>query len=101
MSRKRVIAHHRSGRMVKGAERGPHPALEAPVGMTKRVFVERLIRRDEDDGSFDREFWQKLGHEAIFAAAWEMVAEVDLIRGGDGRQPRLQRSVEHLQRRRR
>lgn len=67
--------------------------------MPERRFKTRLIRRDEDDGSFDREFWQGLGHEAIFAAAWEMVAEVDLIRGGDGRQPRLQRSVHRLQRR--
>ena len=69
--------------------------------MAKRALKTRLIRRDADDRSLDRGFWQAQGHEAIFAAAWEMVAEVDLIRGGDGRQPRLQRSVEHLQRRRR
>ena len=69
--------------------------------MGKRVFKTRLIRRGEDDGSFDREFWQELGHEAIFAAMWDMVSEVDLMRGKDGDQPRLQRSVHHLERRKR
>jgi len=67
--------------------------------MSKREFRTRLIRRDEDDGSFDREFWQGLGHEAIFAAMWDMVAEAEAFRGKDASQHRLQRSVHHLQRR--
>ena len=67
--------------------------------MGKRLVMERLIRDGHDDGSFDRDFWRRLGHEARFAAAWDMVAEVDLIRGKDARESRLQRSVEHLQRR--
>lgn len=67
--------------------------------MAKRLVIERLVRRDEDDGSFDREFWRRLGHEARFAAAWEMTAEVNLIRGKDADESRLQRSVERIQRR--
>jgi len=67
--------------------------------MPDRQVVTRKIRRGDDDGSFDREFWQSLGAEARFAAMWEMVSEVDLIRGKDGRQPRLQRHVHRLKRR--
>ena len=34
--------------------------------MPRRIVMARLIRRDDDDGSFDREFWRKVGHEARF-----------------------------------
>jgi hypothetical protein len=67
--------------------------------MAQRHITERLIRRGQDDGSFDREFWRAAGPEALFAAAWEMVAEAELFRGHDARESRLQRTVEHLQRR--
>ncbi len=33
----------------------------------------RLVERGFPDRSFDIEFWQEQGDEAIFAAAWEMV----------------------------
>ena len=65
---------------------------------SKRPITERLVSMFEDDRSFDVEFWQRAGAEAIFAAAWEMVQEVQAIRGQNGRQPRLQRSVENAQR---
>ena len=42
-----------------------------------------------------------LHHLGDPAVMWQMVKEVQAIRGGDGRQPRLQRSIEKLQRRRR
>jgi len=61
----------------------------------------RLVRITEDDRSFDIEFWQRAGIEAIFAAAWDMVQEVQAMRGKSGRQPGLQRSVENVQRLRR
>ena len=67
--------------------------------MRDRKVITRKIRRGEDDGSFDRAFWQALDPEVRFAAMWEMVSEVDLIRGKDGRQPRLQRHVHRLERR--
>ncbi len=54
----------------------------------------RVLRPGQrDDGSFDREFWRKIGPEGILLAAWEMVAEVRSMRGHDGSEPRLQRSV--------
>jgi hypothetical protein len=52
-----------------------------------------------DDRSFDLEFWQARGHEAIFAAAWEMVLEYRRFRGEEGDEPRLQRQVGGLVRR--
>jgi len=33
----------------------------------------RLVEHGFPDRSFDIEFWQEQGDEAIFAAAWEMV----------------------------
>lgn len=60
----------------------------------KRVVMSRVLRNGtKDDGSFDRQFWQKIGAAGIFAAAWEMVCEVEAMRGGDGNQPRLRRDV--------
>ena len=64
-----------------------------------QLVVDVAARDDEDDGSFDLEFWERVGPEGRFAAAWEMTAEVDAIRGEHGDQPRLQRSVVRLIRR--
>jgi hypothetical protein len=64
------------------------------------VRMARMLRGGaRDDGSFDIAFWQKVGPEGIFAAAWEMVSEVRRIRGEDGDEPRLQRSVVRVIRR--
>ncbi|MBU0714444.1 MAG: hypothetical protein KJ964_03675 [Verrucomicrobia bacterium] len=59
-----------------------------------RNIVERLIRRDEDRGDFDRRFWQSQSVEERFAAAWDMVVEAELFRGNHAVESRLQRSVE-------
>ena len=67
--------------------------------MKDRVIMARMAKRGADETSFDREFWRKVGHEARFAAMWDMVAEVNLIRGEHGQQPRLQRSVQNILRR--
>ena len=68
--------------------------------MAKRTFIERLGPRS-DGAKFDRKFWHDLGHEARFAAAWEMTAEVDFIRGHYAGESRLQRTVQSIQRRER
>ena len=69
-------------------------ALRAPVRMV------RLLRHAaEDDGSFDLEFWRRIGAEGRFAAAWEMVEEARRWRGEDGHEPRLRRSAVRLLRR--
>ncbi len=59
----------------------------------------RLSRIDQDDRSFDIEFWTEVGAEGRFAAAWDMVCEAEAMRGSDAGQPRLQRSVCSLKRR--
>lgn len=65
-----------------------------------RLKMSRVLRGGKkDDGSFDIAFWQRLGAEAIFAAAWEMVTERRAIRGDNGEEPPLQRSVVRVIRR--
>jgi hypothetical protein len=53
----------------------------------------------KDDGTFDLDFWQRQGPEAILEAAWDMVCEAAAMRGNDGDPPRLQRSVLRVVRR--
>ena len=66
----------------------------------RRVVMSRVLRGGErDDGSFDREFWRQVGAAGILEAAWEMVAEVEAMRGGDAGQPRLRRDVLRVVRR--
>jgi len=65
----------------------------------KRKITAKLLRLGSAEADqMDWEFWRSVGAEGRFAAAWEMVAEVDAFRGGDGNQPRLQRSIQNIQR---
>jgi hypothetical protein len=60
----------------------------------RRVRMARVLRPGEvDDGSFDRAFWREVGVDGILDAAWDMVNEARAMRGLDGDEPRLQRSV--------
>jgi hypothetical protein len=54
----------------------------------------RLVERGFPDRSFDIEFWQEQGDEAIFSAAWEMVELAEEVR--NGRTPEFQRTVTTL-----
>jgi len=63
------------------------------------VVMEQLVHRDQVDGSFDAEFWRRVGAEGRFAAAWQMVKEVSLMRGGDGKELEFQKDVERLEKR--
>ena len=56
----------------------------------------RLVERGFPDRSFDIEFWQEQGDEAIFAAAWELVEIAEEV--SHGRKPTLQRTVTTLKR---
>jgi hypothetical protein len=55
----------------------------------------RLVQGGFPDRSFDIEFWQGQGDEAIFAAAWELVEIAEEV---NGRKPTLQRTVTTLKR---
>jgi len=54
----------------------------------------RLVEGGFPDRSFDIEFWQEQGDEAIFAAAWELVELAEEI--NHGRKPTLQRTLQLL-----
>lgn len=66
----------------------------------ERVVMSRVATREQhSERSFDIEFWQKVGDVGRVAAAWQMVREVQLIRGQSGELPRLQKSVTRILRR--
>jgi len=67
--------------------------------MSKRIIMERIIPRDSDRGEFDREFWHRAGPDMRFEAAWKMVSEAYLFKGQHAVESRLQRSVQHIERR--
>jgi len=50
-----------------------------------------------DDRQFDHSYWQQLGPEAIFEAAYEMIKDYLMIKEKNVNEPRLQRSVESYQ----
>lgn len=52
----------------------------------------------EMDKSFDIEYWQKQSSSDRFAAIQEMVESYHLRKGGNKNELRLQRTVEHFQR---
>ena len=54
---------------------------------------------DGDDSSFDIEFWQSLTDDQRLAAAWELVEDAHVLKGGNPDELRLQRSVTSLKRR--
>lgn len=65
-----------------------------------RVIMSRVASREQhSDRSFDIEFWQKIGDVGRFAAAWQMIKEVQLIRGQKGELPRMQKNVTRIIRR--
>ncbi len=59
----------------------------------------RIVRHGFPDRTFDIEFWQEQGDEAIFRAAWDMVVTAEEFK--HGRQPRFERTVTLVQRKRR
>lgn len=62
----------------------------------KLAWKTRLVEQGYPDRSFDIEFWQEQGDEAIFAAAWELVELAEEL--SNGRKPTLQRTVTTLKR---
>ena len=51
---------------------------------------------DDDDRLADYEYWDKLGDEARYQAAWELVVQAHELQGRDPNELRFQRSVENL-----
>jgi hypothetical protein len=66
-----------------------------------RVVITRKVKRGSgQEEEFDLEFWRNMEPEKKFAAAWEMVNEIALLRGEkNASQSGLQRSVQTIKRR--
>lgn len=65
----------------------------------RRQGSSRVIRLHEDDGSFDRHFWQRISPRERLEAVWDLTLEYLAWKEPNGDQPRLQRSVCRLERR--
>jgi len=63
-----------------------------------KTRMARLVKAKDMDRSFDLLFWKQVGAEGRFAAAWQMVSEVNAIKGKDIAESRLQRSVQSIER---
>ncbi len=68
------------------------------VEKSSPFVMERLVKIEEQNRSFDIEFWQRHTSTARFAAAWEMVEFAHKLKGRNATELRLQRTIESLQR---
>lgn len=67
------------------------------MGSTQKPnWKTRIVRHGFPDRTFDVEFWQEQGDEAIFRAAWQMVLMTEEFK--NGREPGFQRTVTRVQR---
>jgi hypothetical protein len=62
--------------------------------MDRRFVMEKYGRLKDMDRSFDIAYWQRLGPEAIFEAAWQMVVDAEKMRGRNPDELRLRKDVE-------
>ncbi len=68
------------------------------MNVTGQFVMERKGRIEDLDRSFDIEYWQRLGPEAIFSAAWHMVVQAWEWKGRSADELRLQRTIERIER---
>ena len=69
-----------------------------PKQNTRKTLMARLVKAKDMDRSFDLLFWKRVRAEARFAAAWQVVSEVNAIKGKEIGESRLQRSVQNIKR---
>ena len=65
--------------------------------MSAKHVVVHKARSFEEAERFDARFWRRAGAAARFEAVWSMVRDFLKLRGQSGDQPRLRRSVQHIQ----
>ncbi len=70
----------------------------AIVNITENTMMRFGKNISEMDKSFDIEYWQKQSSSERFSAIEEMVEMHHLRKGGSADELRLQRTVEHFQR---
>lgn len=60
----------------------------------KRIVMSRLVdKKNLDQDNFDFEFWNQIGPQRKFEAAWEMVCDLENWNSSYVTQSRLRRSV--------
>lgn len=70
-----------------------------PVPDRPREITLRLVKQGDAELEFEREFWARLTAEQRVECLWDMVLEARALKGLDGDEPRLQRSIVRLVRR--
>ena len=65
--------------------------------MSVRQVAVHKARSFEEAERFDARFWRRAGAAARFDAVWSMVRDFLKLRGASGDQPRLRRTVQHVQ----
>jgi hypothetical protein len=63
----------------------------------KRITT-RLVHQGEEEREFDAQFWREMDPNLRVEALWDMVLELRAIKGLEGDEPRLQRSVSRIER---
>jgi hypothetical protein len=66
----------------------------------RRQGTARVVGLHDDDGSFDGTFWRRIPPAERLEMVWSMALEAGQWKGERGGQPRLQRSVCRVERRR-
>lgn len=60
------------------------------------MITENFTKSFEEAERWNLRFWQAQKPEVIFAAAWQMILDYQLLHDTDADEPRLQRTVEHF-----
>jgi hypothetical protein len=90
-----MVPKDKNGSLCRYSDYGGARIEEAHMSLPENSsWKTRLVERGFPDRSFDIEFWQEQGDEAIFAAAWEMVELAEET--SHGRKPTLQRTATTL-----
>jgi len=71
-------------------------------GNKRQIVAAKARRGSPEEKRFNIDFWRKVSSGEKLAAAWKMVGEIAWFKGQThGGESRLQRSIEHIERRRR
>ena len=70
-----------------------------PPEERRRQGTSRLIDLHEDDGAFDRAFWNRIPAQERIEAVWDLTLDFLALQGERVDQLRLQRSVCRVERR--
>jgi len=73
-------------------------AVMSERGTRENRITARLVHQGEEEREFDARFWRDMDPNLRVEALWDMVLELRTIKGLEGYEPRLQRSVSRVER---